>query len=404
MPERDLPLTVFDEKVLQRYLFFILHSEDVNDRSARQRMEKLENYPTKRNLIIPEVIYYNAATTDDNDKEKKIIDYGHDVNTPAYKPDFVIYHSADESRVGPLSGSGRFLEVKWDYEQRFGEHQWMALMKNKESIVASINEPTEDEWKEMVKQKAAELMIEYPSLKDENWLVNAHENIEHYHIDSEHFRDWAIRNVGTLVDNQLNVGGKRYWLMLMNRPMMNNWHRMLNEKKKPFWAWINQGKNLSTLMEMSDGDEVMFVEAKSHSGQGRWRFKNIDEKQLEKDEYSVKSMYHLKIISRKGKSAYRCYLGDCFHSTFFETCTNSSCTSNGCEGCGGGEKRSMNNVEWPHFIEMEIIGSPFFLEEWKRLSRGGLHKRLGENGSKPFTPAELSRDEFGRLKGQITNK
>ena len=64
----------------------------------------------------------------------------------------------------------------------------------------------------------------------------------------------------------------------------------------------------------------------------------------------------------------------------------------------------MNNVEWPHFIQMEMIGSPFFLEEWKRLSRGGLHKRLGENGSKPFTPAELSRDEFGRLKGQITNK
>jgi len=157
-------------------------------------------------------------------------------------------------------------------------------------------------------------------------------------------------------------------------------------------------------MEMSDGDEILFVEAKSHSGNGRWRFNNIDEKQLEKDEYSVKSMYHLKIKSRKGKSAYRCYLGDCFHSTFFETCTDSSCTSYGCEGCGEGEKRSMNNVEWPHFIGMEMIGSPFSLKEWKRLSRGGLHKRLGENGSKPWTPAELSRDEFGQLKGQITNK
>ena len=62
----------------------------------------------------------------------------------------------------------------------------------------------------------------------------------------------------------------------------------------------------------------------------------------------------------------------------------------------------MNNVEWPHFIEMKMLNS-IELDSWKTLSRGSLGRRLGENGSKPFTPAELTRDEFATLRAQIEN-
>ena len=63
----------------------------------------------------------------------------------------------------------------------------------------------------------------------------------------------------------------------------------------------------------------------------------------------------------------------------------------------------MNNVEWPHFIHMTEIGTPYVLDKWKTLTRGNLHRRLGDTGSNPFTPAELSSLEFSELKGKISN-
>jgi len=323
-----------------------------------------------------------------------------------YKPDFVVYPKCDAKRLGPLSGEGVFIEVKWNYEKNFEDHQWMALLFHRNSIVASLNEPTESEWKAFVRKKSLQLQDQYPALKHEDWLVNAENHIEHYHIKSSHFRDWTIRNIGLLVNSQLNIGRKRYWLMLMSKGMKKNWDRMMeNHSKRPFWAWVNEGMNLTELMKMKEGDEIMFLEAKSvASGRGRWgnkvSGKDGSDKQLEKLPYQVKGMYHLSIQSRTGKSGYHCHLGDDEISTFFEDCTN-NCKHFGCNGCGRGVKRSMNNVQWPHFVRMKIIGSIHEPKEWKELLRGKLGRRLGSCGSAPNTPAELTDDEFNGLRGKI---
>ena len=71
MVERNIPLTVFDEKVLQRYLFFVLNSEELADHEAKQRMKELENYPSNINLIIPEVEFYNKKVARPNKKTPK---------------------------------------------------------------------------------------------------------------------------------------------------------------------------------------------------------------------------------------------------------------------------------------------------------------------------------------------
>lgn len=405
MGMRDLPLTVFEERLLQRYLFFVMHSRDVNDNKARLRMKNLPNFPDRFNLVIPEVSYFQPIEVDGRTQKK--IDYGGGVTTKSYNPDFVVYPKGNYPRAGPLSGEGIFVEVKWDYSKRFDNHQWLALAKKEGSIVASMDKFEEGEWESVVEQKFESLIQKYPELSEESWIKNAHNRIQHYYIEPEHFRDWSIRNIGALTDGQLGIGRQRFWLMLMSAPMMKNWDRMLlddNKKprKKPFWAWINDPENLSTLMKMSNGDEILFVHAKPLSGGGRWGNADLSDKQLSKLEYKVKEIYHLQIVSAPARSAYRCHLGEGSHSTFFEKCTDEGCKDFGCSGCNGGERRSMNNVEWPHFIEMKMLNS-IELDSWKTLSRGSLGRRLGENGSKPYTPAELTRDEFATLRAQIEN-
>ncbi len=417
MTKRSIPLTVFSEPVLQRYLFFVLHSKETADEDAKKRMERLTNYPNDFNVIIPEVEFFNKTKPVPNKKSpKKLIEYGNGIETGVYNPDFVVYPKCDAMRSGPLSGEGIFIEVKWDYETKFYPHQWLALFLNGNSIVASLNKPSKKEWKEVVKAKAEELCLEYPKLKREKWLTEAHKNIQHYHINPDHFKNWAVRNIGMLVNSQLRVGRKRYWLMVINsKNMKNNWNRMLWEdsengktiNKKPFWAWKNGGENLTQLMRMSDGDEILFIDAKSphpRYGNGRWGNK-IDnkmasDKQLEKAPFDVKSLYRLQIVSSVGRSAYHCHLGDDGHSNFFEDCT-ANCKNFGCNGCGKGLKRSMNNLKWPHFVMMKLLGDPYEPTDYKTLLRGKLGRRLGECASGWNTPAELTEEEFTGLIGQI---
>lgn len=417
MVERNIPLTVFEERVLQRYLFFVLHSEEVADQKAKRQMANLENYPSNINLIIPEVEYYNKIETRPGKKPpKKVIEYpksGH--KTKVYKPDFVVYPKIEAQRMGPLSGEGIFIEVKWNYWKNFEDHQWLALFYNGNSIVASLDEPSESEWEEALKKKSEELRSKYPALDKEEWLTKPENNIQHYHIDSNHFKNWAVRNIGMLVNSQLKVGRKRYWLMVLSGSMLKNWDRMLRRNiankntinKKPFWAWKNEGDNLTQLMKMSDGDEILFIDAKSphpRYGKGRWG-NNIDrktasDKELEKAPFDVKSMYHLRIVSHSSRSAYHCHLGDDEYSNFFENCT-AGCEIFGCNGCGKGVKRSMNNVIWPHFVKMRLLGGVHEPSDYKTLLRGKLGRRLGECASSPYTPAELTEEEFTGLMGQI---
>jgi len=417
MVDRNIPLTVFDEKVLQRYLFFVLHSKENADRDAKKLMNQLVNFPNDFNLIIPEVEFFNETKPIPNKKStKKLIEYRNGVQTKVYKPDFVVYPKCDAKRSGPLSGEGIFIEVKWDYEKNFDDHQWLALFFNGKSIIASLNKPNEKEWQVMIKEKSEKLRLKYPKLKKEAWLINAEKNIEHYHIKPTHFKYWAVRNIGMLVNNQLNIGRKRYWLMVLSSDnMKKNWVRMLwqNGKtgkkinKKPFWAWVNEGNNLTQLMKMRAGDEILFIEAKSphpRFGNGRWGNlidrKKATDKRLEKAPFDVKSMYHLQIVSPLTRSAYHCHLGNDDFSNFFEDCT-ANCKTFGCDGCGKGRIRSMNNVKWPHFVKMELIGSPHEPSDYKTLLRGKLGRRLGACASGWNTPAELTDDEFTGLMGQI---
>ena len=218
-----------------------------------------------------------------------------------------------------------------------------------------------------------------------------------------------------LVNSQLEVGRKRYWLMVLSGSMLKNWDRMLRPKiankhtinKKPFWAWENKGKNLTQLMKMNDGDEILFIDAKSsHRRYGRNRWGNkvdrkpASDKELERAPFDVKSMYRLKIVSSGKRSAYHCHLGDDEYSNFFEDCT-ADCKKFGCNGCGKGKKRSMNNVKWPHFVKMRLLGDAHEPSDYKTLMRGKLGRRLGECASSPYTPAELTEEEFTGLMGQI---
>ena len=68
MGDRHLPMTVFQEIILQRYMFAIMNSKNSQE---YKNLKSLSNYPNDENLIVPEVEYLEHLNA-----EKKLIGGG----------------------------------------------------------------------------------------------------------------------------------------------------------------------------------------------------------------------------------------------------------------------------------------------------------------------------------------
>ena len=420
MGDRPLPLTVFSEIILQRYMFSLIHS----DSKEAKRLKNMPNFPKDFNLVVPEVEYYNPIknTSQVNNQKKKTKKLHHNSNLSFYKPDFVIYPKKDGVKREPsLSGFGHFIEVKMTLEHLFQLNQWAGLFLNGNSIVASLSEISEEAWAEKCNEKVAEICKDSPLLQGSEWLKEPEKRVLYYSVNKQDFTEWYIKNAGTMLEDQLHDNSRpRYWLCVLsggNQPSegtLKNWNRMRNTPnigKKRLWAWENKGEALKTLTRIHHEDEIIILFANQkipHDNPKKVRWGNkLDNgkeatlKQIQKQRIIIHSMFLMKAKKcKKGYSPYHVKLGDEESATFFEKCTSSDCDTEGCVGCNNGERRSMNGVKWPHYLRMEEVGfakGPQF--ERERGTIGFRWTEAGQTGGYHGNhPVELTKDEFMELK------
>jgi hypothetical protein len=428
---KSMPLTLFHENLLQRYMFQLM---TFSTGKQKNRLIELDFYPSDINCVIPECEYYNTPLP------KKKLQYTHSgkvVEEKMYKPDFVIYERKTSPRDGPLSGDAAFVEVKWSLEHHtFDLHQWMGLLDNGRSIVASFSD--ENVWKHKLKESVNAIKVKYPFLSKHKMIEDYENRIEYFQICFDDFTTWCMTEIAGLLSSQTSKfvpGNKRYWLCILTNTdsTTSNWDRMIkatDKSKKRWWAWARDKRKkkksrlLSSLYTIRSGDEIMFIRATPDSardkGGGRWG--NASNSVVQSDEvlakwnYTISAMYCFKATddrntTNKPRTPYRLMLGNDpkrdIRINFFEYCSNGkdNCIGLGCSGCGDkGRILSMNEINWPHFITMEEI------EDQRRDNgteyteqRGALSSRIGYAGDSPRPPVELTKDEFLGLKSRLLN-
>ena len=432
---KSMPLTLFNEDLLQRYMFQLMTSSSGKE---KERLSNLKFYPSDINCIIPECEYYNTALPK---KKLHFNNSGEVAEETMYKPDFVIYERKISQRYGPLSGEGVFMEIKWSLEHHsFGLHQWMGLLDNGKSIVASFSD--RKTWENKLEESVNAIKSKYPFLSNHKMIEDYENRIEYFPISFDDFTTWCMTEIAGLLSSQTSKfipGNKRYWLCVLTNTdsTKSNWNRMIkatDKSKKRWWAWSRDKRTkkksllMSSLYTIRSGDEIMFIRAKPDAspdkGGGRWgnaskKHKNAksvlqSDEVLSKWEYTISAMYCFRATDDgkdKPRTPYRLILGNDpkkdIRINFFEYCSNGkdNCIGLGCNGCGeNGRILSMNEINWPHFITMEEI------ENQRRDNgkehteeRGVLSSRLGYAGDSPRPPVELTKDEFLGLKSRLLN-
>ncbi|MFL2967528.1 MAG: hypothetical protein ACJZ6A_00080 [Candidatus Poseidoniaceae archaeon] len=414
MGDRHLPMTVFQEIILQRYIFAIMNSKNSYD---YKKLKSLSNYPNDENLIVPEVEYLEHLNA-----EKKLIGGGK--KWQSYRPDFVIYPKLSESnldieRKGSLFGIGSLLEVKMSLEHTFGIHQWIGLLHNGRSIVASLTVLKDGEWEEKCQRVVEEIVGREPTLEGAEWLQKPHERVQYFPITRSHLDEWYVKNAALMLDDQLHDKSKpRFWLCVLTNGSMKNWQRIQERfgKNKRFWAWKNDPRVLQSLLRVRDGDYLAFVHAQqvphpNHPKTTRWSYnfkpgQRATEKQMHSMKVEIKRAYFVKATSsstkQKNYSAYHVKLGDEEEATFFENCNSDDCSVPGCEGCPEYGKRPMNRIKWPHCLNFQELDSVICKEKTK-IIRGSIGAKWTESGLevRGNHPVELTYDEFTILKASI---
>jgi len=405
--DKALPLTVFQEIILQRYMYSLMN----RDSKESKRLKNMKNFPKDSNLIVPEVVYSTFAD------ENKSVDWSN------YIPDFVIYPKAPpaKKRGGCLSGDGNFLEVKMSLKHSFELHQWAALLYKGKSIVASLSKISNKEWKKLCTDKAKAIHKKDTSLKGKNWLKKPENRVEHFSIDEGDFMEWYTKNAGLMLDDQLHDKSKpRYWMCVLGNEAMNNWNRMRDATNvnNRYWAWKNKSHARDALLRIRGGDKIIFIHCQPKTTDKakkttRWSYNiktgiTASDKQIQKMKVVIKQIYLAEVKSAstsvRNYSSYYVKLGDGEDVTFFETCTSKNCKGQGCNGCNRGRVRSINELTWPHFLSFEELVKIDCADIIT--NRGTIGRRWTESGLevRGNPPVELTWDEFVQLKAKCYAK
>jgi len=315
----------FNEKLIHRYLF-----ERYYFGTPKQRRDLLPErfHKDQINLIVPE----------DSKKEEK------------YRADLTIYFKNRSVGIP--------VEVKWA-SGGFTKSNQIDYVKRNDGFLVILGD-TQD------KQVHG---IDIVSIKHDD------------------FSDWISENISRLSRESLIYQAEskklsdknQYWVVFLrggvNGAALSNFRRMLGSKsRRPFWAFKQDRKALSHVLDMQRGDKIFFIFSSVENGaMGHSEKPDVKIKVHRYYLAEVVEPYYMALDERRG--------------LFFED---------------KNVRPKINNRKWPHFIDFDIKKS---YEKETALVFG----RQGEFG-KPFafstnhgggTPYPLSRAQFEKIKDYL---
>jgi hypothetical protein len=191
----------FNEKLIHRYLLEVFYGIHGSDRAVINNLIPPLFRHSTINLVVPEP----------------------HLPKQGYRPDLTLFFRGHKGGVP--------LEIKWS-ANRIPEHQLHYLRKNK-GILITLDTP------------------------DKRYGVSC------FQIDWRHFQDWFSRSSLRLLRDAFNPEKAQSvgWIVVLRGiAAANNFKRMLAVKHRDaFWAFKNNPKSIRSVLELSDGDQLLFL-------------------------------------------------------------------------------------------------------------------------------------------------
>lgn len=206
-------------------------------------------------------------------------------------------------------------------------------------------------------------------------------------IKHDDFSDWIAENISRLsresliyqAESKKLADKNQYWVVFLrggaNGAALSNFKRMLETKKtKPFWAFKQDRKALSHVLDMQRGDKLLFIfSSVEHGAMGH--SENPDVKINVHRYYlaEIDEPYYMALDEKRG--------------LFFEDMNT---------------KPSINDRKWPHFIDFDIKKSydkEYVLQFGKQGEFGKAFAFSTNHGG--GTPYPISRAQFEKLKDYL---
>ncbi|MFA6158385.1 MAG: hypothetical protein WC763_02045 [Candidatus Paceibacterota bacterium] len=301
----------FNEKLIHRYLFerYYFAPKDI-----RNKLLPAEYHKDSINLIAPE---------DSGEKE-------------GYRADLTIFFKDKEQGVP--------VEVKW-----FG--------------------------KGLTKQNQIDYLLKHNGFIVSFGDVEEGLPVKHIVIDPNDFLEWTQFNISKLTRESLiyqagikTLGSSQHWVVFLRGTSHENFFKMLrHSKRSPFWAYKQNEHALRNILNIQQGDSVLFILGYASEGMGMSNNPNLKLQIRAWYEVIVKDPYYMILKGDKG--------------TFFES-----------------GDIPVNKRRWPHFVDFEIRDSfewPSRVEFGKRGEYASAFAESVNYGS--GAPAPLLRAQYEHL-------
>lgn len=350
MAERTLSHTVFDEKLIHRYLFERFY--EPSDRKLYQKCLPKSMWSKRVNVMIPE-----AGGTG-----------------KGARPDLELYFTDD---IGATP-----VEVKWDIEESVNRLNQLEYIHNNDGFYASFTDLNESFVSGLKIGKF------YGSDKQRIELTQQHidmlRDVEKVTLDEKDFIGWLSINYERLFHHQIRQLSSlrpHHWLVVLKNwsddanPARINWRKMRespkSQKSTGFWAFRQKSDGIafSNCMNMRKGDIVLFAWVRA----GTTAIRN--------DPSSIRSI----------EKAFSCELtADYFVDMNREY-----------EGIFEDKNKNLNNSEWPHYIKYK------FQRNTKSDSEPILYTpkgHLSTNFAKSFnrgTPIPITQIDYESIVGTV---
>lgn len=301
----------FNEKLIHRYLFERYYFAQKN---IRNKLLPKQYHKETINLIAPE---------DSGKKE-------------GYRADLTIFFKGKEEGVP--------VEVKWFGRGLTKQNQIQYLLRH-DGFVVSFGETEE--------------------------ILP----VQHIVINPVDFLNWTQENISKLTRESLiyqagikNLGSEQCWVVFLRGTSHENFFKMLrHSKNSPFWAYKQNEHALKNILNIQQGDKVLFILGYANEGMGMSDNPNLKLQVRAWYETVVREPYYMILKGEKG--------------TFFES-----------------GDIPVNKRRWPHFVDFEIkkqFEAPTRIEFGKR---GEYAKAFAESVNYGAgAPAPLLQRQYDQL-------
>lgn len=301
----------FNEKLIHRYLFEQYYFAPKN---IRNKLLPVQYHKDVINLIAPE--------------DSKMED--------GYRADLTIFFRGKEQGIP--------VEVKWSGKELTKQNQIQYLV-NHEGFIVSFGDLEE----------------KLP--------------VQHIVIDTDDFLDWIQNNISKLTKESLiyqagieSVRTNQCWVVVLRGTSHENFFKMLKSSKgSPFWAYKQNEHALRNILNVRQGDKVLFILGYANEGMGMSDNPNLSLQIKAWYEAQVKEPYYMILKGDKG--------------TFFES-----------------GDIPVNERRWPHFVDFNIKKSFESLSRIDFGARGQHAKVFAESVNYGAgAPAPISQGQYDQL-------